>query len=516
MQKFAIISPEIQGLAEHIPNIFLNKAWTPDNENVRMSYGAVERVKLRLKELVDASYDKVATTDGFPIIHYHLLTKNATGATYLYGFTKAHIYRWNTTTKTWGTAVHTCASDCTNWESVTYADQVIATNNVDKVITEDGSGSFTVLGAASGLEYATGEYLTKAKYIAVFEGYLVLGYTTENGTIYPQRIRWSDLGDETDWNTGDAGSNDTGTGDFLIGLKRYKDFLIIFRTDSIDKMWLVTSDDVFNISEISTEIGCLSSQSIVSDKDGMLFYLASDKVIRDLNMTEISTAIDPTIKLINPTYYEGIRATYIKEFGEIWWAIPYGNSATANNLVITRSKEGNWSFQDLSIYAFGSWDRQVIYTYDTIPFSTFDSWGWDFFDTVESIAGFALDIGSDADGYTYALHGNELDDTTAYTGYFVLSTDLTDGAGLPFYKRLLHMQPIIKKESAGTLNFYIKRDNEADWQSVGSVVLTGNSDIMIKDLPCDLRAKHFLIKVEGDTRFRFLGGFFDFYLDGGR
>jgi len=57
-----------------------------------------------------------------------------------------------------------------------------------------------------------------------------------------------------------------------------------------------------------------------------------------------------------------------------------------------------------------------------------------------------------------------------------------------------------------------------NYQSLGSVSLVDNDEpeMVIVDLPCDLRAHHFLIKLEADNAFELLGVVFDFYFDGDR
>ncbi len=504
-QLFAIMSPTM-GKREDIPSILLEKVFTTDNENSYLRYGEIHRARMRLKELLDGSLDKVRTPDGFPVLEYHRFVKRSTGTEYLLLFTKAHIYYWNDATKILDLKF-TCASNCEEWVVVTYNDEVVATNNVDKVLHSNMSGNFTALDdATNGIEYSPGLYLTKAKYLIVFENFLVLGYTTEDGTVYPQRIRWSDLGQAGagKWKTGDAGSLEVGKADFLMGFGKYEGYLIIFKEESYYKMWLVPTSMVFNIDPISNEIGCKSNSSIINDKFGRLYFLASDYTIREMKAGEVSFPIDPTIKTITPAYAHLIKSTFIDEYGQIVWAIPYSNPT--NNKVLTL-KDGKWGQLDLAINAFGNFKRQTGYTWDTLGYSTWDSWAWEKWNLQEADIGFKIDLVSDYFGYTYALHANEKDDVADYSGYFVLSTDLQEKQGLSHYKRILDLDLYVRKETVGTLIVEMKRDHEANWQYAGEISLTGDEDILVKHLPVDFRAKHFLIKISGENRFRFIGMF---------
>jgi hypothetical protein len=297
------------------------------------------------------------TPDTNPILHYHRFVKRSTAAEYILAFTKAHIYCWNAETQVWDLK-YTCSGDCTEWDTVSYNDKVIATNNVNKVLVWNTVGNFAPLGSASGIEYATGLYLTKAKYVTTFENYLQLGYTYENGVSHPQRIRWSDIGDETLWMTGDAGSTETEGSDFIKGFKIYAGQLIIFKEKSRIKQWLVSTSEVWNWVKLPGDIGLLSNHSIVEDPDGRVYFLASDFTIREMEAGEISHDIDPIVKLIKPSSSHLVQGVYIEETGEIWWSIPYDNAL--NNKVITfklniqgDTVSYNWGELDLSICAFG-------------------------------------------------------------------------------------------------------------------------------------------------------------------
>jgi len=127
--------------------------------------------------------------------------------------------------------------------------------------------------------------------------------------------------------------------------------------------------------------------------------------------------------------------------------------------------------------------------------------------------GTKINICSDYSGYTYKLMRSETDDGEEYTAYFVISTDLTNKRGLAYYKRILDLWLYFNKEDSGSANVYVKRDNEPDWQTVGTVTLTGTEDIVIKHLAPDIRGKHFLFKISASNHFEFLGALFEWPLE---
>ena len=130
--------------------------------------------------------------------------------------------------------------------------------------------------------------------------------------------------------------------------------------------------------------------------------------------------------------------------------------------------------------------------------------------------GTKLNICSDYSGYSYKLMRAETDDGEAYTAYFVISTDLSNKQALAFYKRILDLHLYFKSEDSGTATIEVKRDNEAEWQTVGSVSLTGTADIIVKHLACRIYGKHFLFKISAANYFRFLGCLFQFVPGGMR
>ena len=250
----------------------------------------------------------------------------------------------------------TIIANCENWETVNYNDKVIATNGIDFVLVWDTTGNFVALDTTTGVEYETGIYLTKAKYVTTFENYLILGYTYENGNYYPQRIRWNDIGNETEWITGYSGSAEVGKSDFLSGFGKYQGFLIIFKEKSYFRMWVVATSLVFNMIQLSNEIGCLASHSIVNDDKGRLYWFASDKTFKEISAATISGAIQTDIvDKIYDTSFDLIKGAFIGKTGEVWWTIPVDNAL--NNKVIA-FKEGIWNKLNLAIPAIGSYHEE--------------------------------------------------------------------------------------------------------------------------------------------------------------
>ncbi len=247
----------------------------------------------------------------------------------------------------------TIVANCENWEIANYNNKVIATNFLDKVLVWDTTGNFAALDTTNGIEYETTTYLTKAKHLAVYENYLILGYTYENDNYYPQRMRWNDIGNEAEWIAGTSGSTEVGKSDFITGFGKYQGLLIVFKDYSYYKYWLVATSLIFNGTFISMKIGCQCSGSIVNDNKGRLYWYASDGTFKEFAVGTISGPIQTDIvdKIYN-TSVDFIKSAFIDETEEVCWSIPFDNAL--NNKLIT-FKEGKWLNLDLAIPAFGSY-----------------------------------------------------------------------------------------------------------------------------------------------------------------
>ncbi len=466
-----------------------------------------------------------------PIIEYHRHIEQGTGTERLLLGTKYNIFLWFNDSKSL-TVKFTVGDEggspanVTRWEITDHLRNVVATNNSDRVLWWDVdtsvSNNFQVLDQADGIDYeGTGNRLTKCKHITSFERYLFLGYTTEAGTVFPQRIRHASLGtggstiDFDENGAGDAGSREfTTTPGFLMGFAKHRDNLIISKEDSMHRAWLVAADTVFEYEELRLKVGNLSADSLVNDKAGRLYWMGSDLTIRELETPiPISTAVDITVKSLNTSQSEFIQATYIDEFEEIWWAIPSGGSDTNDTIVAFHPDSGRSYIYKIPVRAFGDFTQQEAFTYDTLPFDTYAAWGadWLVYDTKRNVAGFPLDIASDYLGNTFDLHRADKDDGNDFVGKLIISTTLTPQKSFNLIKQINNgMDIILNRKSSGSVSVFLRRDTEANRQSLGTVSLTDSAspETIIPHLPFNKSAKSFQFEIESSDDMQVLGLFF--------
>jgi hypothetical protein len=542
--EIAALSPEAafyaefdEGTGNPVGRYYSGTAWSDSamtlEGNTAWEWGGIRR---------GTEVGKVKTPDGFPILKYHRLVKTTAGEEYLMVFTKAHAYLWSTA---WSAFMlkFTCASDCVMWQTIDFNNQIVATNNVDKIQIWGATvgNAFAALSNASGLNVGAGVYLTAATYMTEYKGYIIVADVVVGGTHYPFYMYWCTKDTETDWDqtgTGDAGDGIITGGGRFRGFGNYSGFLIIAKETQMYHAWLVTTSEVFDHDIDYDNVGCLAPETLINDREGRLYWLASDYTIREWRAGIISQAKAVTVKKINPQYAERAKAGFIDIYNQLNFALPFGSAATGNNVILTFDppisgldmSQGKWGELDIDVSAFGDYTRQTVYTWLTWPFVNWPGIGWKSWEGPENVIGFPLDLAADFDGYTYCLHSAETDNGLGYSGHFVLSTDMLIqqalkryGNALGQYKKLSKIRIFLKRQLSGDFTVEVKRDNEQNYQVVGNVDMfdSENRDVVEGEIDCDscgltLRAKHYLAKCGASSRFEFLGIMFGFIPAGAR
>jgi hypothetical protein len=195
--------------------------------------------------------------------------------------------------------------------------------------------------------------------------------------------------------------------------------------------------------------------------------------------------------------------------------------------VIVFKEPGKWEILNIPVVAFGRYKRQTNYTWNTLPFATWNDWSWDAWTSVDGNASLPLDLSFNGNGFGYQVHGDYLDDGVAYDSSFVVSTDLADKQALPIKKRINQLFVYVNNEGSGTILIESKRDTETEWQSVsgisgGTINLFGPDDegktnqTLRQRIPMDLDAFNYQFRATGTTKHSVIGYEFDFEVVGDR
>jgi hypothetical protein len=195
-----------------------------------------------------------------------------------------------------------------------FGNVIIGTNNSDpmQAYTLGTSTAFADLAAGAPV----------CKFLTVVRDFVVTAFTTESSTVYPSRVRWSGINDETAWGSSQvtqADFQDIADGGQIVGI-RGGEFGLVFMEKGISRMSYIGTPFIFQFDNISRGKGCIAAGSIAQTQ-GVTFFLSDDgfylcdgqqvqaigseKVDRwffanaDENSFEtMSAAVDPVRKLI--------------------------------------------------------------------------------------------------------------------------------------------------------------------------------------------------------------------------
>ncbi len=227
----------------------------------------------------------------------------------------------------------------------------------------------------------------QARYVTVVRDFVVSGYINSS-TVYPNRVQWSALGDESSWAnsaTTQADFQDIPDGGSVVGLTG-GEYGLVFMDRSIHRMSYIGSPLVFQFDNISRNQGCYEANSIIQ-YGGTSFFLSDDgfyacdgqqiipigneKVNRyffddvdEGTLNLMSAAVDPARKLVIWAYASQASATVDKlliyNYQTNKWT-----SGTTNASRIASSSTPSVALEGLDVFG----------NLDTIP-TSFDSRIW--------------------------------------------------------------------------------------------------------------------------------------------
>ena len=337
MATFQVGSP--QGMAKDInPTALPNEVFS-HTENVRFEDGAAKKI---------LGHDNVFTAPS--VAPYFLI--NLTGATNYWFYTgSAKIYRTDGSTntdvtRTSGGDYATSLTGTGNWVGSIFNGLPLLTNGVDEPqIWSTGTSKFIDLANAP-----------LCKSIRHYGNYAIALNTTESGTNYPNRVKWSDATTSlpTTWSaaaTNDAGQNEVGDeGDIIIdGTSLAKSF-IIYKEKSTWLMNYIGGNLVFSFQKLFNDTGVLSRNCVVEFDSRHFVVTEGDLIVHDgVSKESIATG---TVKRtlfddLDSTNYRNIFTLHNKQKTEIWVCYPSVGSTYCDKALIWNYKTKAFSFRDL-------------------------------------------------------------------------------------------------------------------------------------------------------------------------
>lgn len=243
----------------------------------------------------------------------------------------------------------------------------VCRNAENAAVSWDGTTS-AVLGTT--LDGTAGN-MPKGKCIAAHGGYVWVANTIEGGTSYPNRVRFSNANQPTQFPANYYIDIDTGhDGDYITALVPFHDRLLVFKANSV---YAIFGYDAFsfNVQPVSQAVGTISQASVTVTDYGVYFFSWPEGVMRyDGSGVEwVFERMWPKIQdgTINSGSQSTITLGWINR--RLWVSVPYGTSQTTNNRVFvldpslarrTRygsrlGREGGWTMYDIPCGPFLEW-----------------------------------------------------------------------------------------------------------------------------------------------------------------
>ena len=115
------------------------------------------------------------------------------------------------------------------------------------------------------------------RFLTVVRDFVVTAFTNESSTVYPARVRWSGINDETAWGSSQvtqADFQDIADGGQIVGI-RGGEFGLVFLEKGISRMSYAGTPFIFQFDNISRGKGCIAAGSIAQTQ-GVCFFLSDD------------------------------------------------------------------------------------------------------------------------------------------------------------------------------------------------------------------------------------------------
>lgn len=172
----------------------------------------------------------------------------------------------------------------------------------------------------------TGGYFPVAKLSVTHAGKIFVANTTEDGTNYPNRIRWSHPNSPENWAELDRIDINDG-GSEIRAIVVYGGHLVVFKPEGVFAVFGYDSD-TFQVVEISRTVGVPSPHAVVSTERGVYFfsYPGGLMLYNGQRVIDLFEPIRPAITNsdINPSAIDEIYVNYINR--RVWVSVPYSET----------------------------------------------------------------------------------------------------------------------------------------------------------------------------------------------
>ena len=221
----------------------------------------------------------------------------------------------------------------------------------------------------------------QAQCIDNYKGFLFVANTTEQGTAYPSRLRWSQWQNPRLWHNNEDGSGMSGYVDVddtygkIMAIRKLGDTLVVYKESGVITFNYTGGDTVFSKELITSQVGLLSPQAIVSLEHSHYFVGRDNIYMFDGN------TVSPIGDSIYNYFFKDLVSVnkiigyYDGNSKDILFAYSNENDVNAINLnkaIVYNIQTHTWSQRDMGITAIGDYSDNHDTIIDEIT-DSFDS-----------------------------------------------------------------------------------------------------------------------------------------------
>jgi len=212
--------------------------------------------------------------------------------------------------------------------------------------------------------------------VAIFNNYLIFLHTTEAGTLFPQRMRWSLPGNDAAFDESVNFLDLYDSEDFIVAAEGLGSFYIIYKERSIYRLeFLGLLLQTWNITKTIDSEGTFNQDCVINLGDEHILFGNANiyKYDGNFNLDPVGDEIFDKLFAqdgeLNPTYAARTFGIYIEELDEAWWFYPNGSDEFPQNIIRLNISTGAWSDRRFleAFTGFGFFQAQGDITWATAP-----------------------------------------------------------------------------------------------------------------------------------------------------
>jgi len=316
------------GLVKNPDPLYITDNQSPNVTNIRYHKGIVKR-DFTPTSLGNTNSERVMKICKYPL---------RSGVDNVIVLTEDAAYNYaNSTFEAITGATFTGSSVDHFWYTV-YDDVFICTNGYDPAKKWNGT-TWANLGGLTDIKF---------KYNETFYNYHVICNIVDSSTPYPQRVKWSNIGNAEAYHYSKF-FDLADTPGHITGTIVYNDRLFVFKPDSIYEIYFIGGSDDFKARRVITGVGCRAGQTIKATSIGVIFlgtdgvYVFDGAAVRNISKPLFNYLFETGGREINIEAISKAHAAYNYDPNEYLICLPSAGSDEADVLLKYDVDNNTWT-----------------------------------------------------------------------------------------------------------------------------------------------------------------------------